>query len=44
MGRHNLLSGGDSRYTTQLVASHRSGQGEKWSKDGHAVSPSECEE
>jgi hypothetical protein len=28
MGRHNSLTGGDPRYTTHLVASHRSGQKE----------------
>jgi len=36
MGRHSSLSGGDSRYATQLIASHRSGQEEDCSKDGYA--------
>ena len=34
MGRHYSLSGGDPRYTTHLVASHRPGQEEDRSKDG----------
>jgi hypothetical protein len=38
MGRHNSLSGGDPRYTTHLVASHRPGQRENFPKNGHAVS------
>jgi len=38
MGRHNSLSGGDSRYTTCLEVSHRSGQEEGYSKFGYAGS------
>jgi len=38
MGRHNSLSGGNPRYTTHLVASHRSGQEEECSKDGYVGS------
>ena len=41
MGRHNLLSGVDPRYTTHLVTSHLSGQEEGFSKDGFAGSPPE---
>jgi len=36
MGRHYSLYGGDPRYTTHLVASHRPGQEEDCSKDGYA--------
>ena len=41
MGRHNSLSGSDPRYTTYLVALHRSGQEQGCSKDGYAGSPPE---
>jgi len=34
MGRNNSLSGGNPKYTTHLVASHRSGQEENYSKIG----------
>jgi hypothetical protein len=44
MGRHKSLSRGDPRYTTQLVASHRSGQKENCSKDRYAGSPTEQKE
>jgi len=37
MGRHNALSGNYPRYTTHLVASHRSGPEEGCSKDGYAM-------
>jgi hypothetical protein len=43
MGRHNSLSGGDPRYTTNLVALHRSGQEEGCSKIGYAESPPKLE-
>jgi hypothetical protein len=43
MGRHFSLSGGDPRYTTHLVASHRPGQEDHCSKDGYAGSPPEVE-
>ena len=43
MGRHNSLSGSDSRYMFHLVASHRSVQKENFSKDGYAGSPPEQE-
>jgi hypothetical protein len=33
MGRHNSLSGGNPRYTTHLVASHRPDEEEDCSKD-----------
>jgi hypothetical protein len=33
MGRNNSLSGGDPRYTTHMVASHRLGQKENCSED-----------
>ena len=36
--------GGDPRYTTRLVASHRPGQEEDRSKDGYAGLPPELEE
>jgi len=36
MVRHYSLSGGDSRYATHLVASHRSGLEEEYPKDGNA--------
>jgi len=42
--RYNLLSGGDPRYTTHLVASHRPGQEEDCLKDGYAGPPPEWEE
>jgi len=38
MGRHNSFSGGDPRYTTHLISSHRLGQEEGYSKDGYAGS------
>jgi len=41
MGRHYSLSGGDSRYATHLVASHRPGQEEDCPKDGYAGPPPE---
>jgi hypothetical protein len=41
MGRHNSLSGGDPRYTTHLVASHRSGQEEGCPAIGYAGSSPE---
>ena len=41
MGRHYSLSGGDPRYTTHLVASHRPGQEEDCSKDGYGGRPPE---
>jgi len=44
MGRHNSLSVGNSRYTTHLVAVHRLGQEEDFSKDEYAGSPPEYEE
>ena len=43
MGRHNTLSGGDPKYTTYLIASHRSDQEENGSKDGHAGTPPDQE-
>ena len=36
MGRQTSLSGDKTRYTTQLVASHRSGEEEAFSKDRHS--------
>jgi len=36
MGRNNSLSGGDPRYTTHLVVSHRPGREVDCSKDGYA--------
>jgi len=36
--------GVNPRYTTHLVASHRSGEEEDCAKDGYAGSPSEWEE
>jgi len=41
MGRQNSLSGCNHKYTTQLVASHRSGEEEDFSKDGYAGSSPE---
>ena len=43
VGRHNLLSGSDPRYTTHMVASHRSGKEENCSKAGYAESSPEQE-
>jgi len=37
LSQHNFLSVGEPIYTTQLVASHRSGQEEDCSKDGYGV-------
>ena len=44
VGRHNSLSASDLRCTTQLIASHRSGQEENSSNYWYAWSPPEYEE
>jgi len=44
LGQYHSLSGGDPGQTTYLVASHRTGEQEKCSKDGLAGSSPEQEE
>ena len=44
LGRYHSLSGGDPGLTTYLVASHRTGEQENYSKDGFARSSPEQQE